>query len=709
VRSFVAAAKSSLALDLANFERGFALRCSIGVAIPLVVATAMGQPAFGVSAALGALSTGFASQQGVYRTRAAAMLATACGMSLSMLVGGYAAHSNVALVIAVAAWGYAYGLICSLGPAATAVGLNSVVALVIADAFSGSSVSGVPLQALLVLAGGIEQTLLLVIVWPTRRYSVERHALGNAYRALGHFANEIGSGTIAAPHPNIIASVRETLADPAPFARRGDIAAFQALLDEAERVRASLGGLVTDRYRYERRNDSERIDRLRALGTAVAPVLEELADALHEARAPNRSAAAWTQAEDAARDLDTLPGYIGKHARMQAQALLGQLRTAHRIASAPARERAAGPPSAKRRPLIPPIEQTWATLLANLSFDSPFGRHAVRLAVTLGAAMALALAVPIARGYWIAMTAALVLRPDFRTTFTRGLARIIGTVLGAIVATAIVAGLHPSLHLDVVLAIVFAALGYFVFGLNYGVYSLTVTAYVVFLLALTGTVQEHDAVLERSVATLLGAGLAALAYVLWPTWESERARLALAEQLDAYRCYCAAILRAYIDPEELDRKRLRDLQRRAWQTRAKAEASVDMTIAEPARTRAIAPRTALGVLAAQQRLGLALLVLNAYVESAARRPRPELEPLASDIDAAWVRCVAALRGEPVGTAPALRDRYRETEARFGEDDADAAVILAECDLLVDGLNTIAELLDRPSARTAGARRAERRL
>ncbi len=697
-------ARAAFKLDFSNFERGFALRCSIGVAIPLFVSLIVHQPQYGISAALGALSTGFASQQGVYRTRAAAMLCTAFGMALSTLVGGFAAHATIAMIVTVALWGYLYGLLSSLGPAASAVGLNSVVALVIADAFAGNNASIVPMQALLVLAGGIEQTLLLVVLWPTRRYSAERHVLGDAYRALGAYANLLCEGAPGAPHPQAIASVREILSDPAPFSRRGDIAAFQTLLDEAERVRASLAGLMTDRYRYERRDDPQKVRAIGEFGEAVAPLLEEIAEALHEARAPKTIGYEWKRAESAAAALDPLPGAIGKHARSQAQALLGQMRSAWKNASMPAHGNLAPEPTRPQpRPFFPSLQETWLTLRANLGLDSPFGRHAARMAVTLGIAMAVARLGPLQRGYWVPMTALLVLRPDFRTTFTRGVARIVGTLLGAVLATVIVTELHPSQNLDADLAILFAALGYFVFGLNYAVYTATVTAYVVFLLALIGT-PEHDAVVTRALATLVGAALAALAYLAWPTWESGRMRVLLAEQLDAYRKYISALLDAYVDPASRNPKRLRELQSRAWQERAHAEASVDAMLAEPKQTHVLPTNVALGVLAATQRLGLAQLALNGYIETAAPIARPMLAPLRDGVDGALRACAEILRsGKSLGSMPALRDLYRAAEDQLNEAaDPDAGVILSECDILVDAVNTLAELLKPPERKRRSA-------
>jgi uncharacterized membrane protein YccC len=83
-----------LRFDRSSLEPGFVLRCTAGVAIPLVVATLLGHPALGVAAALGAFITGFTSLQGIYRTRMTAVLAAAFGMALTSFVGALAANST---------------------------------------------------------------------------------------------------------------------------------------------------------------------------------------------------------------------------------------------------------------------------------------------------------------------------------------------------------------------------------------------------------------------------------------------------------------------------------------------------------------------------------------------------------------------------------------------------------------------------------------
>jgi len=118
-------------LDPALLAPAEALRVALGVVLPLVIAVSVGHPAEGVAAAAGALSVGFASFQGVYRTRARAMVLTACGMAVSTLVGGAVGGQPVVLVLVTALWALGAGLLTALGPPGTVIGLQCTVALII--------------------------------------------------------------------------------------------------------------------------------------------------------------------------------------------------------------------------------------------------------------------------------------------------------------------------------------------------------------------------------------------------------------------------------------------------------------------------------------------------------------------------------------------------------------------------------------------------
>jgi hypothetical protein len=150
-------------------------------------------------------------------------------------------------------------------------------------------------------------------------------------------------------------------------------------------------------------------------------------------------------------------------------------------------------------------------LRANLRWSSPAFRYGVHLAITLAAAALAGRVFAVSNGYWVPMTALLVLKPDAHQTLGRGVARIFGTLVGAGVATLLAVWLHPN---PVALAGFVALFGWLCFSLvnvNYGLFSACITAYIAFLLAFTGQPTKNIAV-HRIANTLMGGCIALVAY-----------------------------------------------------------------------------------------------------------------------------------------------------------------------------------------------------
>ena len=152
------------------------------------------------------------------------------------------------------------------------------------------------------------------------------------------------------------------------------------------------------------------------------------------------------------------------------------------------------------------------TLWENLTPRAETFRYAVRQGATLGLGAELARLLALPNGYWVPMTALLVLKPDFRQTFRRGLERVVGTLAGAGLATLLVHTLHLNPYTMGFLIVLFAWLGYALVNVNYAVYAVFLTAYIVFLLDFGG-LTPVAVVMHRAVNTALGGGLALLSYV----------------------------------------------------------------------------------------------------------------------------------------------------------------------------------------------------
>ena len=133
--------------------------------------------------------------------------------------------------------------------------------------------------------------------------------------------------------------------------------------------------------------------------------------------------------------------------------------------------------------------------------------YSLLVAITLATTTELYRRLQFPSGYWIPMTALLVLKPGITDTVNRAIARVLGTVTGAILASFCIAHLHPS---SVVLAgftLLFAWLSYGTLNVNYALYSSFITGYIVFLLSLASAPGPVIAQ-RRALCTALGGSIA---------------------------------------------------------------------------------------------------------------------------------------------------------------------------------------------------------
>lgn len=551
--------------DRAALEPGFALRCTIGVAIPLVVAAALGQPALGVAAAIGAFITGFTSLQGIYRTRVRAILFAAFGMALTGFIGALAAHSIPGLVAATLVAAYLCAAIGQLGPAAATVCLNSLIAFILFSSQPLAAMAALE-QSGLILAGGLIQALLVVVVAPFTRLGNERIALADVYTKLADYARSAAHGSHELPPITPLATARQILADPQPLARSAERARLNRMFEDALLVRGQLAALAA--AGGVPGVVSERLDGIAAV--LLGKGADDVEDWPEVRKAPELGPAL----RDATAGARILSGTGLPHGSLLS----------------------------KPRP-APYVD----THIAWLS------RDAIRFSLVLGIAMVLAQHFTADRGYWIPLTAAIVLKPDFQTTFVRGFARIGGTILGAIIATLVLAALRNNATLEVAGILVATAVAYLTFFPNYAIFTVAITSFVVLVLHMRG-LPGTTTIDARLLDTLGGGALAMIGYLILPSWERRRTRALLADLLDAQRELSCAILRAYAEPSPDSKTEIAHRRNVAWQARTAVENSIDRSQQEPTRSHTIGPGRALRILAATQRFGLANLALETAID-----------------------------------------------------------------------------------------------
>lgn len=175
--------------------------------------------------------------------------------------------------------------------------------------------------------------------------------------------------------------------------------------------------------------------------------------------------------------------------------------------------------------------------LADRTVASPDSRSfAVRLALCMTIAEIARQLLPLERPYWVLLTVAIVLKPDFGSVFTRAVQRGVGTLIGVLIGSLLLAVLPRDAWVLVAMAVA-AGLLPWARGANFGLFSVFQTPVIILLLdlALAG---GPGLVGARMVDTLVGCAIVlVVGYALWPqTWRAplDEALRDAATALDAY-------------------------------------------------------------------------------------------------------------------------------------------------------------------------------
>jgi uncharacterized membrane protein YccC len=695
--------RSAIRLDRSSLQLTRGLRYAAGVGAPLLLGIAINHLIEGVAVSTGALLVGLTDSGAPYRRRVPAMFAASLVVAGSTLVGELVGAHDVLTVVILALMSFVAGLCISAGLWTYLVALMGPITLVGAASVptDGPHALG---RALLVFAGGLLETALVLVVWRVDPERPERIAVARVYRSIAAWLAQGRTVDDRAPVFLAVARARDMLDNgsgsdhPLPvLTGLGDHIFDELALQRGDRgwwdesdidqrsapvgdPAGSAGGreIVVGALNAV----AERIARPGAHGNSI-PLVPADHGPVATARPPCGVIAdveqAWVVASDlrggrhSAGDQST-PSYVTPRQALAAAAIAA--------------------PSA--------IRQLLGVLAANLTLDSIACRHAIRLAVAATVALALARALGLPHGYWVPLTALWLLRPDFGSTFTRGVQRYAGTTAGAVLATLFAATVHPGPYALATLATVLSV-GIFCFMLaNYGVTGACTTGWVVFVSALAG-IPELRAAADRVLDTSLGAVLALGCYLLWPTWERGEVGDMVADVIDAARRYANVVLECWLDPERTDRETIERSRADARVTRTNTEATLARSTAEPVSSpTGLDHDVAAELLAAMRRFCDGPLALEQSLDTAdPRAVAPADRVLVTELDGAMRALADATRAvRAVDTMTALQ-RLHGAQAQRALDAGDlleqqASVMIAAVD---DAFTALRQLVGQPEQRS----------
>ncbi|AEJ43429.1 FUSC family protein [Alicyclobacillus acidocaldarius] len=620
------------------------LRNGVGILIPLVWGLQSGHLLSGIGVAVGALVAGFAGNTGTARRRLRTMMFATAWMSVTTFVGALAGHRAWLIVSVAALSSWLAGMMLGVSQPSGQVGLLATNALILIST-SPQSMSGALYRACLVACGGLLQTTLMLAVDLVSPQSAEAQSVSNVYRKLGAYAASPSRQSDLELAASLV-EANDLLRD--SYMPKRHRSRLYRLLDGAEQIRmyvVALAEIARGRaYAQELGDTAFARDILRQ----CAPIFSALGDHVWLiAQGDQRAQPLMYILERASEELSSIA-----HA---AQGVERKEETAAHV------EAVARSLMALRADLVQPgaltlpsealesaaskIKQAWQALKSHLTWDSAIFRHAMRVAIAVGIGETLAKALPWPHGYWVPLTANIILRPDFTSTFTRGIARVLGTMAGLLLATLLLTAVPDRTGVFAsACVVVFGSLMYMWVTYNYALFSCALTALMVVLLSIFEQQAPIPTMADRMLATLAGSALAVFIYLMWPTWQHEQVNRALAQAVERERDYFRGVLRVFAEGGKGSPRRLARERQAVRVSRTNAAAAVRQVLAEPVAP-PMSAHIMVAILVGMHRFSDTLLSLEAYTWEgrAARSLTQEEEEIARWVDRALSSLADGLR------------------------------------------------------------------
>ncbi|RBY85942.1 FUSC family protein [Blastococcus sp. TF02A-26] len=472
------------------------LRFAVTVPMPLAVAVLVAggvspgpELGAGVFGTTGALAACLAPMGGPLRDRLRRTTAATTFGAVGLLVGQYAIGGGwlpvlvIALVSAAAAFVSAVNAALSLG----------ALQLLVYTALASGLVT--PLSAAaevgFFFAGAGWALVTTLVQAAVERGDPDRAAVAEVFTRIGELLALAGTGD----------------PDDLDEARRRLTTALNAAYDRVIRSRSSTAGR------------SRQLSELAGVLNAAAPLVEGTVATVRAGVAADPDDVAAVHAlADAVTGARELPGERPpslEEGPPTRRAVRHGLRLAWNVVGDP--EERAG--AAVELPRLD--RRTRLRDLGDRTVASPDSRSfALRLALCMTIAEIARQLLPLERPYWVLLTVAIVLKPDFGSVFTRAVQRGAGTLLGVLLGSLLLAVLPRDAWVLVALAVA-AGLLPWARGANFGLFSVFQTPVIILLLdlALAG---GPGLVGARMVDTVVGCLIVlVVGYALWPqTWRA---------------------------------------------------------------------------------------------------------------------------------------------------------------------------------------------
>ncbi|HEV9035144.1 MAG TPA: FUSC family membrane protein [Puia sp.] len=527
-----------------------AIRITMGITLPAILLGYFHNLAAGISISIGAMCVGNTDNPGPIHHRRNGMIACILIIFLVAWLMGLASPSDVLTGALVFIFCFVFSFIGIYGTRASSIGINALLVMVLNVARPRSGAESF-VNAVYVLSGGVWYTLLSLLLYSFRPYKLVQQALGDCMQATAEYLRIKAS--FYAPHADYEESYHRLLDSQVTVHQKQDL--LRELLFKSRNIvkeTTNIGRVLMMIFLdiidlFERimtsQQDYQKLHRLfdgttlmqecRSLILDLAAELDEIGIAVMSGKASNentslseRIGAFRTHLErysSGHRTADNADAFLDLANILDSiEDLSDRLHTLHGYTTYDRKIIPGFDPGIELDAFVAHQRVGRGLIEDNLTIRSNIFRHSLRVSIATLTAFIISRFLPVGHGYWIMLTAIVILKPAYSLTKKRNFQRLVGTLLGALIGLLLIYFIHNR---DVlfVLMIVFMIACYTVLRIDYLVFVILMTPYVLLLFHLLYPVDFRTILTERVIDTLIGSVIAFFANILIiPSWEHEQ-------------------------------------------------------------------------------------------------------------------------------------------------------------------------------------------
>ncbi len=519
-----------------------AIRITAGITLPAILLGYLHNLSTGIVVSIGAMCVANTDNPGPIHHRRNGMVACILIIFFVSLITGLVSVSPVWTGVVVLLFCFVFSLMSIYGSRASSIGINALLVMVLNI---DHTVHGwaILYNALFILAGGLWYTALSLLLYSFKPYKLVQQALGDCVQATAAYLRIKAS--FYSRHVDYDKSYRQLLDSQVSIQEKQDLLRelifksrkivkesthtgrilMMIFLDSIDLFERMMTSQQDYRLLHRMFDDGQLLDECQHLILDLASELDEIGLAIMSGRPSAdrpllsgriqrlRATLAVTDVQGVPELSNILDSIEDINDRLH---VLQQFTTYDRKLTGTLRE------DLDLEPFVARQDMDRKLILDNLTLDSNYFRHALRVSVATIAGYTVSRFLPFGHGYWILLTIIVILKPMYSLTKQRNLERLLGTLGGALAGFLLIWFIRDRGVLFV-LMILFMIGTYVFLRRNYLVAVAFTTPYVLLLFHLLYPAGFKSIISDRVIDTLIGSGISWLASIfIIPSWEHQR-------------------------------------------------------------------------------------------------------------------------------------------------------------------------------------------